>query len=210
VRAEGLLFRSIHGPAALDTCGRPLHGPWHGAPCTEGRRRVLALAGRWGRRQVAHLGRPLAGEPHRPRVTKVVWVERWAPEAARTSRGVVRDAPPHADAGLIQASEPRGDMAPWITDAPPRRGLGQSQPRPDGAAVTHRPLVCWASALLPHRRMARVGAPGPQTRHQAADRSTAAAHEPLRGLIWEDGVADLTAQGQGASVLAALARLRVA
>ena len=79
---EGLLCRSRRGPAALDTVVRPLNGPWHGASFTDGWRLGLARAGRWGRRPVAHLGRPLEVEPHRTRCTKVFLVERWAPEAA--------------------------------------------------------------------------------------------------------------------------------
>jgi hypothetical protein len=130
--------------------------------------------------------------------------------AARKILGFVSDDPHLSDAGLIQAYEQRWAIEPWIKDAKPLLGLGQYQKRPYWAAVTHLHRVCFADALLTHLRIARAGAPGQQTRHKAADLSTAAAQEQRRGLIWEDLVAYLKEPCHGESVLAALARLRVA
>jgi hypothetical protein len=102
------------------------------------------------------------------------------------------------------------NIEPWITDAKQRLGLGQYQNRSYGAAVTPRHLVCFADALLPHLRIERYGAQGQRTQHKAADLSTAAAQDQLRGLIWEDRVAYLQEQCYEKSVLAELERLRVA
>jgi hypothetical protein len=120
------------------------------------------------------------------------------------------DNPHLADAGLIQASAQRWEIAPWIKDAKPRLGLGQYQNRSYWAAGTYLPLVCFAYALLTHLWIARAGAQGQQTRHKAADLSTAAAQEQLHGLIWEALVAYLKEQCHGESARSALERLRVA
>jgi SRSO17 transposase len=130
--------------------------------------------------------------------------------AARKILGLVSDDPHLSDAGLIQAYEQRWEIEQWIKDAKQLLGLGQYQNRPYWAAVTHLHLVCFAYALLTHLRIARAGAQGQQIRHQAADLSTAAAQEQLRGLIWEDLVAYLKEQCHEESVLSALERLRVA
>jgi hypothetical protein len=89
-------------------------------------------------------------------------------------------------------------------------GLGQYQNRTYQAAVTHLHLVCFASALLTHLRIMRPGAQGQRIYDKAADWSTAAAQEQLRGLMWDDIIADLKEKNHGEPVLTALERLRVA
>ena len=64
-------------------------------------------------------------------------------------------------------------------------GLGQYQNRTYQPAVTHLHLACFAYALLTHLRIMRPGAQGQRIYDKAADWSTAAAQEQLRGLIWE-------------------------
>jgi hypothetical protein len=101
-------------------------------------------------------------------------------------------------------------MEPWLKDVKPWLGLGQYQNRSSWAAVTHLHLVCFASALLTHLRLARPGAQGPRTRDQAAPVSTAAAQDQLRTLLWEELIADLKEERHGQPVLEELERLRVA
>jgi SRSO17 transposase len=146
--------------------------------------------------QVSHLG-----------VLHVVFSRKGA---ARKILGLVTDDPALPAAGLIQAYARRWAIEQWIQDTKQLLGLGQYQNRPYGAAVTHLPLVCFASALLTHLRIERAGVQGQRTRHKAADLATAAAQEQLRGIIWEDLVADLKAQCQEESILSELERLRVA
>jgi hypothetical protein len=130
--------------------------------------------------------------------------------AARKILGLVTDAPEVSAAGLIRVYDRRWAIAPWLNDATPLWGLGQYQKRSYGAAVTHRHLGCVAYALLTHLRLERHGAPGQRRHDKAADRSTAAAQDQLRALIWDDLVACLKEEGEETSVLAALERLRVA
>jgi hypothetical protein len=130
--------------------------------------------------------------------------------AARKILGLVTDAPALSAAGLIQAYARRWEIEQWIKDAKQLLGLGQYQNRSYWAAVTHLHLVCFASALLTHLRIERAGVQGQRTRHKAADLSTVAAQEQLRGLIWEDLVTYLKEQCHEESVLAELERLRVA
>jgi SRSO17 transposase len=146
--------------------------------------------------QVSHLG-----------VLHVVFSRKGA---ARKILGLVTDDPALPAAGLIQAYARRWAIEQWIKDTKQLLGLGQYQNRPYWAAVTHLHLVCFASALLPHLRIERAGVQGQRTRHKAADLSTAAAQEQLRGIIWEDLVAYLKAQCQEESILSELERLRVA
>jgi SRSO17 transposase len=122
----------------------------------------------------------------------------------------VTDAPALSAAGLIQAYARRWEIEQWIKDAKQLLGLGQYQNRSYRAAVTHLHLVCFASALLTHLRIKRAGVQGQRTRHKAADLSTAAAQDQLRGLIWDDMVAYLKEQCHEESVLTELERLRVA
>ena len=68
---------------------------------------------------------------------------------ARNIRGLVPDEPARSAAGRIQTDEQRGAVARFFTESQPRRGLGHDLHRSDGAAVTHLPRVCVASALLP-------------------------------------------------------------
>lgn len=130
--------------------------------------------------------------------------------AARKVLGLVTDAPELSAAGLIQAYDRRWEIAPWLQDTKQLLGLGHYQNRAYRAAVIHLPLVCFAYALLPHRRIARDGAQGQRTRKQAADLSTAAAPDQLRGVVWKDWMADLKEQCPEQSILAELERLRVA
>jgi hypothetical protein len=101
-------------------------------------------------------------------------------------------------------------VEPCFTDSQPRLGLGPDQNRPDRAAVTHRHLVCLASALLTHRRMMRPEAQGQRTDDQAAQGSTAAAQEQRRCLMWDDIIVSLKEKHHGEFMLTALERLRVA
>jgi hypothetical protein len=129
---------------------------------------------------------------------------------ARKILGLVTDDPALSAAGLIQAYARRWEIEQWIKDAKQLLGLGQYQNRSYWAAVTHLHLVCFAYAFLTHLRMERHSAQGQRTRHKAADLSTTAAQDQLRGLIWEDLVTYLKEQGHAQSVLAELERLRIA
>jgi hypothetical protein len=129
---------------------------------------------------------------------------------ARKILGLVTDAPELSAAALIQADEKRWAVEQFLTDAKQLLGLGHYQNRSSRAAVIHRHLVCFASALLTHLRVTRHGAQGQRTRETAAGRSVGAAQEALRCLIWHDRVAYLKAKNHGASVLTELERLRVA
>ena len=98
----------------------------------------------------------------------------------------------------------------FCKDGKPLLGLGEYQNRTSPAAVTHLHQVCFAYALLTHLRRRRPGAQGQRRPDKAAHRSTAAAQEQLRGLIWDDLMADLKEKPHGEPVLTALERLRVA
>jgi hypothetical protein len=89
-------------------------------------------------------------------------------------------------------------------------GLGQYQNRPYGAAVTHLHLVCFAYALLTHLRLERYGAQDQRTHKKAADLSTAAAQDQLRGLLWDDLITYLREKRHGQPVIEELERLRMA
>jgi hypothetical protein len=97
-----------------------------------------------------------------------------------------------------------------VKDVKQLLGLGQSQNRSYGAAVTHLHLVCFASALLTHLRLARTGVQGHRTRDKAADLSTAAAQDQLRSLLWEDLLTYLKEECPDQPVIEELERLRVA
>jgi hypothetical protein len=129
---------------------------------------------------------------------------------ARKLLGRVTEAPALSAAGRIRAYETRWAVEPVCTDSQQLLGLGQDQNRPSGAAVTHRPLVCFADALLPHRRIERSGAQGHSPRKKAADLSTAAAQDQLRGVLWEDLITDVREKRHGQPVIEELERLRVA
>jgi hypothetical protein len=130
--------------------------------------------------------------------------------SARQILGRVTDAPALAGAGRIRTDENRWAVEPCFQDSQQRLGLGHSQKRPSRAAMTPRPLVGLADALLTHLRSERHGAPGQRPHHHAADRSVAPAQEALRCVLWDDLVADLQEQHRGEAVLAELERLRVA
>jgi hypothetical protein len=130
--------------------------------------------------------------------------------SAHKSVGLVTDAPTLSAPQLIQAYNRRWSIEPWIKDLKPLLGLGHYQHRSYGAAVTHLHLVCFADALLTHRRIERDGAQGQQTHHKAAALSTAAAQDHLRGLIWDDLMVYLKEKNHDASLIADLQRLRVA
>jgi hypothetical protein len=129
---------------------------------------------------------------------------------ARKVLGLGTDAPERSAVALIQAYEKRWAMEPFLKDAQQLLGLGHYQNRSSGAAVIHLHLVCFAYALLTHRRVTRHGAQGQRTRESAAGRSVGATQEALRCLIWHDLVAYLKEKNHGASVLTELERLRVA
>jgi hypothetical protein len=120
--------------------------------------------------------------------------------------GQLEGAPPGAAEFVI------GDctIEPWLKDLKPLLGLGHYQNRPSRAAVTHLHLVCFASALLTPLRIHNAGAQGHRTHNKAADLSTAAAQDQLRGLLWEDLMTDLKEERHGQPVIEELERLRVA
>jgi DDE superfamily endonuclease len=130
--------------------------------------------------------------------------------AARQILGLVTDDPELSAAGLMQADDKRWTIAQWLKDLQQLLGLGHDQNRPYRAAVTPLHLVCLAYALLTHLRSERYGAQGPRTRKKAADLSTAAAQDQLRGLLWEDLITYMKEKPHGQPVLDELARLRVA
>ena len=76
------MFRIRRVPPALDKVFQPLEGHFHWNHCMDFRLLVVAMAFRWGRRDVANLYRYLDAEPHRTRVNNFFLVERWAPEVA--------------------------------------------------------------------------------------------------------------------------------
>jgi hypothetical protein len=129
---------------------------------------------------------------------------------ARKVLGCVTDAPECSAAGLIQADEQRWGIEPCVKDAQQLWGLGQYQNRPYRAAVIHRHLVCFASALLTHLRMMRHGVQGQPTRKKAAGMAAAAAQDAIRALVWDDLVTDLKEQHHGEEAITELERLRTA
>ena len=76
------MFRIIRVPAALDQFFCPLRSHFHWHHWTYFRLLVLAIACRWGRRNVANLYRYLDAEHHRTRFNNFFLVERWDPQAA--------------------------------------------------------------------------------------------------------------------------------
>jgi hypothetical protein len=129
---------------------------------------------------------------------------------ARKSLGLVTDAPELPAVALIQAYEKRWAIAQFIKDAKQLLGLGHYQNRSARAAVIHRHLVCFASALLTHLRVTRHGAQGQRTHAKDADLSTATAQDQLRGLLWRALITYLKEKPHGPSVIEELERLRVA
>jgi hypothetical protein len=134
----------------------------------------------------------------------------WRKGTARKILGLVSDAPALSATGRIRTYEKRWAVEQFFKDSQQLLGLGPYQNRPYGAAVTHLHLVCFADALLTHRRIERDGAQGQQTHHKAAALSTAAAQDHLRGLIWDDLMVYLKEKNHDASLIADLQRLRVA
>jgi SRSO17 transposase len=130
--------------------------------------------------------------------------------AARKILGLVTDAPERSAAGLIRTYEKRWAIEQWVKDVKQLLGLGHYQNRPYWAAVTHLHLVCFAYALLTHLRIQNAGAQGQPTRNKAADLSTAAAQDQLRGLLWDDLITYLKEKRHGQPVIEELERLRVA
>jgi hypothetical protein len=182
-------------------------------------------AGRYGR----HLGRRRRTDALdlatpdgqvRYRVVEAGWLEvsKLSPRhvvfarkgTARKSLGLVTDAPESSAADLIRTDEKRWPIEPWLKDVKQLLGRGHDQNRSYWAAVTHLPLVCFASALLTHRRIERDGAHGQRPRKKAANLSTAAAQDQLREVLWEDFMVYLKEQCREKSILAELERLRVA
>jgi hypothetical protein len=129
---------------------------------------------------------------------------------ARNILGLVTDDSALPAAGLIRTSETRGAVEPCFQDSQPLWGLGHYQNRPSWAAVTHLHLMCCAYALLTHLRIERDGAQGQRPRKKAAELSTAAAQDQLRGLLWEDLLTYLREKPHGQPLIEELERLRVA
>jgi hypothetical protein len=129
---------------------------------------------------------------------------------AKKILGLVTDAPQLSAAAMIRTDDKRWTLEPWVKDVTQLLGLGQDQHRSDGAAVTPRHLVCFASALLTHRRITRTGAQGHRTRDKAADLSTAAAQDHLRRLLWEDRLTSLQEACPDQPIVEEVERLRVA
>jgi hypothetical protein len=124
--------------------------------------------------------------------------------------GVGTDDPQLSAADVIRTYDKRWTMEPWLQDVKQWLGLGQSQHRSYWAAVTHRHLVCLASALLTPLRIERIGAQGQRTRHKAAHLSTAVAQDQLRSLRWEDLMTYVQEECPDQPVIEKLERLRVA
>jgi hypothetical protein len=124
--------------------------------------------------------------------------------------GLVTDAPELSVAGLIRTYEKRWAIEQGVKEVQQRLGLGHYQNRPYWAAVTHLPLVCCAEALLTHLRIQNAGVQGQPTRNKAADLSTPAAQDQLRGLRWEDLSTYLKEKRHGQPVIEERERLRVA
>jgi SRSO17 transposase len=129
---------------------------------------------------------------------------------AKKILGLVTDAPELPAADVIRTYDKRWTIEQWVKDLKQLLGLGQYQNRPYRAAVIHLHLVCFAYALLTHLRITRDGAQGQRKHDTAADRSTAAAQEQLRRLVWDDLVASLKEKYHDASLIAELEQLRVA
>jgi SRSO17 transposase len=129
---------------------------------------------------------------------------------ARNILGLVTDDAALSAAGLIRTYEKRWAVEQFFKDSKQLLGLGQYQNRPYWAAVTHLHLVCFAYALLTHLRIEHDGAQGQRTCKKAADLSTAAAQDQLRGLLWEDLLTYLREKPPGQPVIEELERLRVA
>jgi Transposase DDE domain len=129
---------------------------------------------------------------------------------AKKILGLVTDAPDLSAADVIRTYDKRWTIEQWVKDVKQLLGLGQYQNRSYRAAVTHLHLVCFAYALLTHRRIERTGAQGQRTRRKAADLSTPAAQDQLRSLVWDDLVAYLKEENHGESIIEELERLRVA
>jgi SRSO17 transposase len=129
---------------------------------------------------------------------------------ARKILALVTDDSALSAAGVIRTYEKRWAVEQFFKDSKQLLGLGQYQNRPYWAAVTHLHLVCFAYALLTHLRIERSGAQGQRTRKKAADLSTAAAQDQLRGLLWEDLLTYLREKPHGQPVIEELERLRVA
>jgi hypothetical protein len=129
---------------------------------------------------------------------------------AKQILGLLTDAPALSATDVIRTDEQRWTSAPGLKDVKSLLGLGHDQHRPDWAAVTHLHLVCFAYALLTHRRSERHGAQGHRTHHKIADLSTATAQEQLRRLLREDLMTSRQEKRHGQSVIEELERLRVA
>ena len=129
---------------------------------------------------------------------------------ARKILALVTDDSALSAAGVIRTYEKRWAVEQFFKDSKQLLGLGQYQNRPYGAAVIHLHLVCFAYALLTHLRIERYGAQGQSPRKKAADLSTAAAQDQLRGLLWEDLLTYLREKLHGQPVIEELERLRVA
>jgi hypothetical protein len=104
----------------------------------------------------------------------------------------------------------RWTIEQWVKDGTQLLGLGHSQNRPSGAAMTHLPLVCFASALLTHLCIHHAGAQGHRTQDKAVDLSTARAQDQRRSLLWEDRITSLKEERHDHHAIEALERLRVA
>jgi SRSO17 transposase len=130
--------------------------------------------------------------------------------SARTILGLVTDAPVLSAAELIRRDEIRWTVEQFFQDSKPLLGLGHDQNRSYGAAVIHLHLVCCASALLTHLRIARPGAQGQRPRHKAAEVSTSMVQNQLRGRLWDALLTYLQENCHAESVLTELERLRVA
>jgi hypothetical protein len=124
--------------------------------------------------------------------------------------GLVTDDAELSATELRQTYEKRWAVEQVFKDGQQLWGLGPSQNRTSHAAVTHRHLVCVAYALLTHLRLRRPGAQGQRQQDKAADWSTAAAQEQLRGVMWDGRLADLKEKTHGEPVFTVLERLRVA
>jgi hypothetical protein len=227
VKVVILLEARSLGRTVVQACREPL---LHFASTLQSRRRRFPPgwklnAGRdgrhlWRRRRTAPRVSATPPGKARSRVVDAGWLAvrhrgRWPgvfsrTGSARKSLGLVTDDPALSAAQLLQPDERRWTIEPWVKDLKQLWGLGHSQHRPSRAAVTHLHLVCVASALLTHRRLALPGAQGHRTRDKAADLSTAAVQDQLRSLRWEDLITSLKEERHGQPVIDERERLRVA
>jgi hypothetical protein len=181
-------------PLALDTCVQPWERPGHGHHVRDCRGRVVAVACRWGRRQVAHRSRDLDVAHPRTRVNPCCLVTRGEPAVAlrqqAPARRIAGQPPPGAAVSL------RRDEATKATRGSPRDAVAPRNDPVSAASLRGHPsgwalLACREPVLPWGRRRSITHAPGPalglpvcHTTALAAPRLRACQAPPgLQGLV---------------------------